>query len=77
MNERSGEVVVVNVANLFSQLEVYFRDVNLLVENVDRLLHMLDSSPETTEFLADRYGPLMWAIDHIKEARHALEDDDA
>jgi hypothetical protein len=41
---------------------------------VDRLLTMLDDSPETEKFLSERYGPLMWAIDHLKEARFAMEE---
>lgn len=41
---------------------------------VDQLLNMLRDSPDTKAFLAENYGPLMWVIDHISEARFASKE---
>lgn len=52
-----------------------FLDQNAeVIRWVDRLLNMLDDSPETVQFLSERYGPLMWSIDHLREARFAMKE---
>lgn len=54
---------------------VKLMDQNAEVINwVDRVLQVLDDSPEIVEFLNERSRLLAWSIDHLREARFAMKE---